>query len=149
MLRLAGIALGLIATTGCIYVDRDIEQPVYDDPGVVIVETNDAPVVYDAVSGCYYDDYNRDDIWYFEGWVDDYNGPYDVTQVWADVFDDWTGEWVESFELFATGDPSRWYSDYLASSTYLDCWYGQYSVDIVAYDSWEDAGVLTIRPFTY
>ena len=81
--------------------------------------------------------------------MDDADGVYDVVSVWADVYDDWSGELVQTFELYPTNDPRVWYSDWLVSTTWIDCWYPSYSVDLVAYDSVDAAGVLTIWPEVY
>ena len=147
MRKLTTIALALLVTTGCIIhtSDRDDEFEV----DVPVVDTNYAPIVTFADAGCYWDSYYHDDIWYFEADVDDYDGPLDVVQVWADVYDEWDGSFVESFELFPTDDPYLWYSDWLGSSTWLDCWYDNYSVDIVAYDTWNDYDYMTIWANTY
>lgn len=119
--------------------------PRYEEPVVV----NYAPEILSAEAGCYWDGYYHDDIWYFEADVDDLDGLRDITQVWADVYDEWDGSLVESFELYPTDDPYLWFSDWLGSSTWLDCWYGNYTVDFVAYDAYEDYDVVTVRPYTY
>jgi hypothetical protein len=56
---------------------------------------------------------------------------------------------VESFELYPTDDPYYWWSDWLGSTTYLDPFWGGYSVDIVAYDTYEDFGYATVWAETY
>jgi len=142
----ASVLFGLaaLATSGCV---------VYSDdaPGNVVVgpEPNFAPYVLGADAGCYYDAAYYDDIWYFEASVDDGNGPLDVTAVYADVYDSYTGQWVETFELYPTADPYIWFSDWLGSSTYLNCFYRGYEVDIVAYDAYDAFDALTIIPYTY
>ena len=130
------IALATLAT-GCIVVDDD-------RPGGVV---NYAPEILDADAGCYWDSYYYDDIWYFEAAVDDLDGPRDVEAVWADVYDEWSGDLVESFELYPTNDPHIWFSDWLGSSTWLDCMYYDYTVDIVAYDSFDDSDWVTVIPY--
>lgn len=144
MTRLIPLALLLAAGTGCIIVDADGPPP---RPPVVPV--NNAPVVYDAVAGCYFDAYNRDDIWYFDATVDDLDGPFDIVSGYADVVDSVTGELIQSFELYPTDDPYRWFSDWLASTTWLDCTYPFYVVDFVIYDAADAADVLTVVPLTY
>jgi len=134
------LACGALAS-GCVVYTND--DPVPAGPA------NYTPYVSWADGGCYYDPYYVDDIWYFEANVEDPDGIYDVTNVYADVYDGRTGEWVETFELFPTADPSYWFSDWLGSTTWLDCYYGGYEVDIVAYDSFNDYGSLTFLPFTY
>jgi hypothetical protein len=147
MTRLLALATALAVTTGCIYVD-DNDPPPPSAP-VIIEPVNAAPYVLDGFSGCFYDSYNRDDVWYFDASTDDPDGVFDVVQVWADVWDDRTGELVQSFELYPTDDPYIWYSDWLVSTTFLDCWYPFYSVDIVAYDAFDAYGAITILPDTY
>ena len=63
--------------------------------------------------------------------------------------EEWDGTLVESFELFSTDDPYVWFSDWLGSSTWLDCFYQDYTVDIVAYDVLDAIDWLTIVPNTY
>lgn len=143
------ISLGLVLlTTGCVVYSSDNGTPggdVYYDDTV-----NYTPTVLDAEAGCYFDSYYYDDIWYFEAAVDDLNGVYDVTTVWADVYDEYAGgQYVESFELFPTADPHIWFSDWLGSSTYLDCYYDGYTVDFVVYDQFEDSDFETVWAYTY
>jgi hypothetical protein len=144
-LTVPALALASTFVGGCIVVDSDVHDPCCDAPVIV----NYAPEVYDGEAGCYYDRAYRDDIWYFEAFVDDPDGVYDVISVWADVYDEYDGSYVESFELFPTDDPYVWYSDWLGHSTWLDCYYRDYTVDLVAYDSYEDTDVLTLVPYTY
>ncbi len=152
------IALGVatsFALTGCVVYSDD-----YDEPDTVIVyedtappppaPVNVAPVVLAGDAGVYWDDYYYDDVWYFEAEVDDLDSPYDVVSVWADVYDENRGgQYVESFELYPTDDPYYWYSDWLGSSTYLDPFYDGYTVDIVAYDSYDEFDYVTIWAATY
>ena len=150
MVRVAIVSALLMAATGCIIYDDGPDTVVIQDTGSPpVVVRNAWPTVYDGYSGCYFDRYNADDIWFFDAWVDDPDGVYDVVQVWADVYDDWSGQIVQSFELYPTDNPAEWYSDWLVGSTYLDCWYGGYSIDIVAYDASDAWGSATIYPSTY
>jgi hypothetical protein len=130
-------------TTGCIVYERDryVERP---PPSL---NANYAPEVIDADAGCFFDPAYRDDIWMFDAVVDDPNGVYDVVAVWADVWDEWDGTLVESFELFPTQDPYIWFSDWLGRTTWLACGYSYYTVDIVAYDRLDAVDVLTIVPW--
>lgn len=139
-------SLALSATQGCVVYTSD------EDPGQVVVVDpgpNLSPHINWADAGCFYDPGYRDDIWYFDADVGDGNGPLDVIAVYADVYDVYTGYWVESFELYPTADPHIWFSDWLGSTTYLDCYYRGYEVDIVAYDTYDDFDVLTVIPYTY
>lgn len=137
--------VGVAPLTAC-YVSTG--PPVYTEE-VVVVEQNVPPYVNWAQGGCYFDGYYYDDIWYFEADVDDANSPYDVTFVYADVYDDYTGAFVDTFELFPTDNPYLWFSDWLGATTYLDCAYSGYSVDIVAYDSYDAVDIITIYPQTH
>ncbi len=136
MKRIALAAL-LIAPACIVY--EDDGHPHYNDP----------PEVYWAEAGCYWDGYYHDDIWYFEAEVDDYDSVWDVTEVYADVYIARTGEFADGFELFPTNDPYYWFSDWLGSTTWLDCGFGGYVVDIIAYDSYGAYDVLTVDPYTY
>jgi hypothetical protein len=146
MRKLITLGLALLSTTGCIIYTDD--EPNRIDPTIDIY-VNSQPFVLWGDAGCYYDRSFRDDIWYFEAEVDDFDGPLDVISVWADVYDEWDGSWVESFELFPTNDPYMWYSDWLGSSTFLDCYYNNYTVDIVAYDSFDEYDYTTVWARTY
>lgn len=118
------------------------------DEGPPAPQPNYPPTVVAAEAGCYYDDYNRDFIWYFTAEVQDPNGPYDVIAVYADVYDAYDN-WVDTFELYVEGGaPDVWFSDWLQYSTYLDCYYGGYLVDIVAYDTHEAWHLVSVYPYT-
>ncbi|MCB9762892.1 MAG: hypothetical protein H6739_24035 [Alphaproteobacteria bacterium] len=128
--------------SGCVVVaDNDYEEPapVY----------NYLPAIGPAASGCYWDDGYRDFIWWFEAEVYDDDGPGDVAEVWADVYDVY-GNHIETFRLYReTPDPYYWFSDWLQYSTNLDCYYGGYEIDIVAYDRMDDYDAVTIYPATW
>ena len=143
MRNLIPFALIALTTTGCVVHTSDNDPPPQ-------APVNYAPILADAEAGCYWDPYYQDDIWYFEAGVDDYDGPYDVVSVWADVYDEYAGGvYIESFELFPTNNPHVWFSDWLGSSTWLDCFYDGYTVDFVVYDSWDDSDYLTVWAYTY
>ncbi len=139
LIAVAAATLG----TGCIVYETG--GSVAPPPPAPVV--NDVPEILEADAGCYFDRAHRDDIWLFEAVVDDPNGVYDVVSVWADVYDDWDGSLVESFELFPTDDPYLWWSDWLGSTTWLACGYGYYSVDLVAYDSLDAVDAVTVVPW--
>lgn len=138
MFRLMPLALTLAIFPGCIFVNHDVD---HNDPPVY---TNAIPQVIDGYAGCDYDASLQADLLIFDAIVDDLDGLGDVTQVWADVYDERTNELIQSFELFPTDDPSYWYSDWLAGTTYVDCWYPDQSVDLVVYDRSEDYDILTV-----
>lgn len=123
---LAALALCLTAA-GCVYT---VEQP----------DRNYAPEVIGPLAGCYWSPAHDSYIWWFDSFATDPNGPWDVQEAWADVYDGPTDRLIESFPLYRMADPERWYSDWLGWSTLLDCRYDGYIVDIVAYDhegSWD------------
>jgi hypothetical protein len=143
------LALSLAIIPGCIVVDDGHSPSSNPGNGGGAGVANTAPSVDWASSGCYWDSYYYDDVWYFEADVYDADSIWDVSAVYADVYDSWTGEWVDSFELYETQDPYVWFSDWLGSSTYLDCYYSGYEVDIIVYDSFEAYDVMTVYPETY
>lgn len=138
-----------LATTGCIVIEDDRNDGCFDCGGGDVVITNYAPEVYDGQAGCYWDGYERDDIWYFEAAVDDADGLGDIESVWADVYDEWDGTLVESFELYPTETPGVYFSDWLGSTTWLDCGYPDYTVDLVVYDHFQDSDAMTLVPDIY
>lgn len=145
-MTLAPVLAIAAAASGCIVYEDD-GPPPYDDPPPPA--QNAAPYVLGADAGCFYDGYYADDIWYFEADANDPDGPLDVVAVYADVYDQRTGEWQDSFELYPTDDPVYWFSDWLGSTTWLDCWYGGYVVDIIAYDSFDAYDIVSVRPWTH
>ena len=143
--RLTSIAIVPILaaiTSGCIIIDG---SECFDcvEPAPVV---NHAPEIWDGLAGCYYDGYERDDIWYFEATVDDLDGIEDVHSVWADVYDETDGSLVESFELFPTEQAGVYFSDWLGSTTYLYCGLDIYTVDLVAYDVFDAVDSITLLP---
>ncbi len=107
------------------------------------------PVVYDGDAGCVWDSALRENVWYFEAEVDDWDGPEDIWFVEANVYDEWRGgRLVDAFELAPTEDPWIWYGEWMEFSTALDCRYTGYSVDLIAWDFYEGWGVLTLTPRT-
>ena len=127
--------------TGCIIVDDN------DAPDVVVVG-NAAPYVAYADAGCYWSDWEYDYVWWFEAEVWDDDGYGDIEAVYADIYDA-RGNWVDTFELYdETNYPELWFSDWLQYYSYMDCSYGGYVVDIVAYD-WSGAyDVTSVTPMT-
>jgi hypothetical protein len=146
MTRLLATSSAIVALTGCVVVADNDPQPPPPPPPVFV---NHVPVVVDAAAYVYWDDYNYDDIWYFQSTVDDMDGVYDVNQVWADVYDERSGTLIDSFELYPSQDPVTWWSDWLGSSTSLDPCYGGYTVDFTVYDAIGDFSVSTVWADTY
>lgn len=137
------LAIGFISlTTGCVVYTDDGHQ---NEPEPYV---NYSPDITWAESGCYYDEYNHDFVWWFDTQVFDDNGHYDISAVYADVYG--PQGLVDSFELYnETADPNEWFSDWLQWSTYLDCYYGGYEVEFVAYDVYDAVDVYTVYPATY
>ena len=107
-----------------------------------------APFIEWADSGCYWDSYYGDYIWWFEADVTDADGMFDVAEVYADVYDDYWGEWVDTFELLQESpNPDNWFSDWMQFSTWLDCGYTGYTVEFVAYDFDDNMDVLDVIPY--
>ena len=136
-------------TSGCYVYGYDSAPPPNPGPGPGPVIVNSIPIVYDGYAGVYWDEFYYDDIWVFEAEVDDPDGALDIVAVFADVYDERTGQLVETFELYPTEDPFYWYSDWYGSSTFLDPFYPNYTVDIIAYDSFDDFDFVTVWADTY
>jgi hypothetical protein len=137
-------ALALAALSGCVVVSDDHHEP-HPQPAYV----NYMPEIAWADSGCYWDDYNHDFIWWFDAGVYDANGRQDIVAVYADVYD-YQGHLIDSFELYPEmPDPDEYYSDWLQHTTYLDCYRDDYVVDFVAYDTFDEWDVASVYPSTY
>jgi hypothetical protein len=138
MIRAAAtLATASTLLSGC-FVYADSPAPV----------RNAAPFISYADAGCYPDDYYHDFVWYFDSDVEDADGANDVSEVYADVYDDWTGEWVDGFELYPEAGIT-WYSSWVGASTYLDCTYSGYVVDISAVDIFGATDVVSVVPATW
>lgn len=138
MVRSTSVTLLALLSTGCVVYDADRTPGFY----------NAAPYIEWAEAGCAWDGYYRDTIWYFEAGVSDADGAGDVMEVWADVYDERSGAWIDGFELFPAGG-TYWFSDWLQASTWLDCTYPWYVVEFVAYDYHGAEDWLTVVPWTY
>ena len=105
------------------------------------VYTESSPFIEWADSGCYWDSYYGDYIWCSRLMSLTQTAFYDVAEVYADVYDDYWGEWVETPELLQESpNPDNWFSDWMQYSTYLDCGYSGYTVEFVVYDSGRQHG---------
>ena len=116
--------------------------------GCVVYDTGAPPVgptITYADAGCYPDDNYRDFVWYFEADVADGNGGVTVVQVYADVFDDVSGRWVDGFDLYPE-QGLTWSSAWVGGSTWLDCQYPYYSVDLTAETANGLMDVVTVFP---
>ena len=107
-----------------------------------------APWFNYAESGCFWDGRYGDDFWYFYADVDDPEGPMDVVDVVADVYDNWSGEWIDGFDL-APLNAYEWYSEFPSHVTWLDCFYRDYDVVFTAFDSYGVASSVAVMPYTY
>lgn len=121
-------------STGCV---------VYANRGPAPVDRH--PEITYADAGCYWDAAYRDYVWYFEADATDPNGGGDVVEVYADVYDLTTGEWVDGFDL-SPDVGVTWYSAWVGSSTYLDCTRPVYSVAITAVDATGLWDLATVDP---
>lgn len=130
------------------YYPADPYYPTGSPPAGVV---NIAPYVSGAEAGVYWDSIFGDDVWYFNAYAEDADGPMDVTEVWADVYDAFSGssEPIQSFALFPGNEPSAWASEWGSASTHLDPYYTGYSIEFVAYDSFGDEGFVSVVPYTY
>lgn len=126
----------LFTLPACIVVDADSR------PG----PSNWAPEITWAEAGCFWDDRAYDFVWYFDADVTDPDGQMDVWEVYADVFDDRTGELVDSFLLDDFGG-GFWSTEWLQYQTWLDCSYGRYVVDFVAYDTFDAIDTFAVYPY--
>ena len=106
---------------------------------------NDPPAVVDGAAYVWFDLGSLAEVLSFEAIVSDADGLGDVTEVWADVYDDGAGGvYQTSFPLYPTVDATWWLSDWYADTTLLDLTYPGYGVDLVVYDTAGEAGVLTV-----
>lgn len=133
MRHLIQLAL-LLPLGGCIFYADGAPPPV-----------NSAPWFDFADAGCFWDNGYRDYVWYFDVDANDDVGPRGVIAVWADVYDDGSGELADSFDL--EPEPGKsWYSAWIGSTTYLDPTYPFYSVDLSAQDEEGAIGTQTVYP---
>jgi len=127
--------LPLLALAACIFPSSPPPAPV-----------NRAPVVAWAEAGCTWDPYAYDWVWWFDAEVGDPDGLADVWEVYADVIDEWNGEIADSFLLESWGD-GYWSTEWFQYQTWLDCRYGPYLVEFVAYDVYEAYDVYATYPY--
>ncbi len=138
---LSATVLSWGALTSC-HVVWDGSWPIWID--------NWDPAIVDADAGCFYDPALREDVWWFEAEVIDWDGIGDVESVDVWVYDDWRGgRLVDSFALYPVGDPYYWYAEVLERHTLLDCYYPGYSVDFIVWDFYDGYAIRTVWPDTY
>lgn len=121
--------------------------PYSAPPPSVPVPLNFAPVVSDAEAGVYWDDIAWADYWYVDAFVDDPDGPLDVSEVWANVYTR-SGRLVDTFELEPIDNYGRWSIEFDAAYAPLDP-YGDYTIELQAFDAYGASGYATIVPYTY
>jgi hypothetical protein len=134
------LSAALLASACVVYTDDKDPFPEPDP-----TPANYAPYVLSAEAGCYWDPSYRDYVWTFDADVDDPNGWGDVFEVWADVYDDTTGAWVDSFYLNPV-DEFYWSSAWLQASTWLDAAFPYYVIDFVPYDYSGASSVASVLP---
>jgi hypothetical protein len=138
MIRAAAALAATLALSGCF---------VYADPDPKPVR-NAAPYISFAEAGCEPDRAYNDFVWWFDADIEDADGANDVSEVYVDVYDGWTGEWVDGFPLDPVGGVT-WYSAWVGGSTYLDCTYPDYEVDFTAVDIFGATDLVTVIPYTW
>lgn len=106
---------------------------------------NFAPVIGWAEAGCFWDERSYDWVWYFDAEVADPDGFADLTDVYADVLDDWDGRLVDSFQLEDYGG-GEFSTAWFQWDTYLDCRSGPYRIEFVAYDIFDAWDVYATYP---
>ncbi|MSP57103.1 MAG: hypothetical protein EXR69_16120 [Myxococcales bacterium] len=137
--------MGIWALPGCVVYTSPHHKAANSAPSITYA---DAGCYWDAASGNNPDGYN-DYVWWFEADVYDDDsgddGGDDVMMVYADVYDEYTGEWVDGFDLLPDGGVT-WFSAWVGSSTYLDCSWPGYVVDITAIDYADDMDIVSVYP---
>ncbi len=137
--------IGAVLSQACLVVETDTVDSAYD----TAVTLNSNPIIESAEAGCFYDSILNDDVWYFDVSVYDPDSLYDVTAVYVDVYDTWTGELEDTFTLEEDEVFGVWNSEWLESHTNLDCYYSGYEIDVSAFDVYDGTDLVTIVPSTY
>lgn len=119
---------------------------VYDDDSPPAVHGNYAPYIDYAYAECSWDPSYGDYVWWFEADVDDPDGPGDIESVWADVYFADDGTLADGgFELLYY-QGITYDSAWIGSSTYLDCTWPGYFVELTAYDYAGAYDVVSVDP---
>jgi len=118
------IAAAAVLSTGCLQQDVHVE-------GV-----DNAPLVRDAWAVCHTEGMAT---WNFAAQVADPDGAMDIIAVQAEIWDEYGREdgakFVTALRMFqVTDDPYFWYVEDPPGKHGLDCGYGGYTVDFIAYD---------------
>ncbi len=117
------LAAAAVVTTGC------LEQDVY------VEGVDEAPMVREAWAACHTEGIAT---WNFAATVDDPDGAMDIIAVQAEVWDEYADKGpsvVTRLRMFqVSDDPYFWYVEDLPGAHGLDCGYGGYTVDFIAYD---------------
>jgi hypothetical protein len=130
------LVAGVLALTSACVIEVDDDGPRPNLPPTVV-----APLAQCWWAGA--DGY----VWAFDAFAQDPDGAWDVTEVWADVYDVRNGDrYIDSYPLQRTAEADRWYSDWYGWSMPLDCRYDGYVVDVVAYDSTGSFDLFTVIP---
>lgn len=116
-------------------------------PGCIVYADGSGPppsanITY-ADAGCYWDSGYLDYVVYFDVDVADGENGRTVEAVFADVYDDVNNQWVDGFELYPEGGVT-WFSAWVGSSTFVDCRYPHYIVDITAQTYGGDVEIATV-----
>lgn len=136
------VPVAVLSSAGCV-LTVDPSPPGGGGPDVAPAN----PTITYADAGCYPDSAYHDFVWYFEADVNDRFGQDDVGAVYADVYDTWNGEWVDGFDLYPDSGVT-WYSAWVGGSTWLDCTYGGYEVDLTGVSVDGSFDVVTLVPAT-
>lgn len=132
-------------TTACIVVE---EEPHHHQEPI----SNYTPVIGHAYVGCSFDYQAGDDVITFESEVFDDNGAWDVTAVFAYVYNvDRQETLISTFELYRDAyDADFWFSDWWGQEApEYDCYFPYYEVDLIAYDAFGAYGSATVVPYYY
>jgi len=91
----------------------------------------------------------RIDLLLFDAVVYDLDGVGDVAIVYVEIFDDYTGQFVDTFDLYPSTS-FLWQADVAVRDTYLvPDFYADYSVDFIVEDFQGEGEVVTILPDIY
>ena len=118
------MAAAAVLTSGCL--ERE----------VIVDGVDNAPYVEDAWALCHTSGVAT---WNFAAQVSDPDGAMDIIAVQAEIWDEYAAKdgarMVTALRMYqVTNDPYFWYVEDLPGNHGLDCGYGGYTVDFIAYD---------------